>query len=254
MKKTTKIMAVVLTLIMLLSTAPLFASAKTQSEASSDVWTGDDLVIDTICRAEVGEKVYIEGVQGANYYYLNMLGDSYYTSDIDFYTSSQGETAFVGNAPGIAVIECSARTTYELVDGSYKEIDSYIILLIVGNPDDMGEVTGIKHKNFKLKYQDGIRDDWFGYSDFIYANVSTKNRKPANYVTIFNGSDNEKIEIDQDGRVSTNYKGSVNCNVFVVDAQGNVFKDTCKVTVKLTFWQLLLRFIMPGGFPYPPMF
>ena len=60
-------------------------------------------------------------------------------------------------------------------------------------------------------------------------------------------SSNEKVaKVDDKGNVTTTGKGEATITCTIVDAEDNVVTDTCKVTVKYTWWQWVIIILLFG--------
>lgn len=246
MKKTTKILAVVLTLIMLLSTAPLFASAagaaKPQAIKECSVFDGDELKIDKTVRMELGETEYFTGMVGEQYSSAAIISDNWWSIEINY---DEGEDysvveSFTAVEYGVTVV------TVEAFDADFDKIGEYTWLIVVVDPDGMGEIAYMSADDATFRYKETWDKD-YGYTTFVYPNIEAADEDGVYCAVVYVPTDNYySSPVGTDGTIYTEYVGSSYCNVYAIDAAGHIFQDTCTITVKYTFWQWLIRIFLLG--------
>lgn len=70
------------------------------------------------------------------------------------------------------------------------------------------------------------------------------------YTTEYESSNPKVAAVDEFGNIYANKRGNVDITVTVTDQYGNIVKNTCKVTVKYTFIQWVIRIILFGWLWY----
>lgn len=78
----------------------------------------------------------------------------------------------------------------------------------------------------------------------------------AEYTVKYESSNKEVLTVDKDGNIKTVSRGTATVTVTVTDSNGHSVSDTCKITVKYTFWQGIIQWIIHwlfrGTFPFQP--
>ena len=72
----------------------------------------------------------------------------------------------------------------------------------------------------------------------------------AKYTVTYSSSNAKVATVDQNGKVYAAKKGSATITCTVTDSNGNTVQDTCKVTVKYSFGQWLIKILLFGWIWY----
>ncbi|MCR4616507.1 MAG: leucine-rich repeat protein [Clostridiales bacterium] len=72
----------------------------------------------------------------------------------------------------------------------------------------------------------------------------------AKYTVSYSSSNSTIVSVDENGNIQGLKKGTVTITVKVTDNYGNTVTDTCTVTVKLTFGQILIKIFLFGWIWY----
>ena len=81
-------------------------------------------------------------------------------------------------------------------------------------------------------------------------NYSVTADKGAKYSVSFTSSNPKVVTVDENGKVYAAKKGSATITCTVTDSNGNTVQDTCKVTVKYSFGQWLIKILLFGWIWY----
>lgn len=146
----------------------------------------------------------------------------------------------------------------------YKKINNIVyieIQLRVG--DNESETYYFNYQNNKCTYFGRVENKKSssglisGFCSVKIADVSLNYKSSSTLVseievadgaeyTITYSSDSKNVTVDEKGKIYAAKRGSANITVTVTDSQGNVFADTCKVTVEYTWWQWLIKIVLFG--------
>ena len=74
----------------------------------------------------------------------------------------------------------------------------------------------------------------------------------AEYTVKYESSNKKVLTVDEDGNIKTVSRGTATVIVTVTDSNGHSVSDTCKITVKYTFWQWIIHWLFRGTFPFQP--
>lgn len=256
MKKTSKILAVVLTLIMLLSTAPFFASAKEtakpQEIKENYFFDGDEFKIDKTVKANKGETFTISGITGADAYSVEVISNNDDIIEIESDDYGMASRSIGANDYGVVVVDVTGWTIGEEgvdEDGNpyttYDFLDSYILLIAINDPTGMGNLLGITADDLTFRYKQTF-DRNFGYCEYAYPSTESDNSRGAYCAVIYVPDTPFSSMVNSDGLVYTESVGSEHCTVYAIDAAGHIFEDTCTITVAYTWWQQLIRIFLLG--------
>ncbi|MBP9988919.1 MAG: hypothetical protein KBT46_05405 [Ruminococcus sp.] len=260
MKTTKKILAVIMTIVMLLSAVPMMAGAKgsfnpqsaTKAQAFSkdkakpnDLWEDGELTIDKKVYIEPGQKVTIDKIPGAEVYdYYELQAEESIIKPL-YNQRTYSLESFIGLEFGVSVVTvCGYVEDFNeyFNEYDYEYVGEYTLLIVVKDIDGMGQVTGLETYDQTYNYKD---DAW------VDCWVDTKNDDYAYWATIYVSSEGENDPyVCYDGQIATYLTGSTYCTVYVVDAQGHIFEDSCTITVKYSFWQWLIRIFLFGWLWY----
>lgn len=72
----------------------------------------------------------------------------------------------------------------------------------------------------------------------------------AEYTVEYKSSNTKVATVDEDGNVFAARRGTADINVTVTDSYGNTITDTCKITVKYTWWQWIIKVVLFGWIWY----
>lgn len=67
----------------------------------------------------------------------------------------------------------------------------------------------------------------------------------AEYTVSYKSSNEKVLTVDENGNIKALRKGTAEVTVTVTDSNGHSVSDTCKITVKYTFWQWVLWVLLP---------
>lgn len=112
----------------------------------------------------------------------------------------------------------------------------------------------VENKNSKSELNSGVYSvkvddislDYKGYSALVPEITADEG---AEYATTY-FSDSKNVTVDENGKIYAAKKGTANITVTVTDSQGNVVTDTCKVEVKYTWWQWIIKIVLFGWIWY----
>lgn len=63
----------------------------------------------------------------------------------------------------------------------------------------------------------------------------------------FTSSNPKVVKVDENGNIYAAKRGTATITCTVTDSNGNTVSDTCKVTVKYTWWQWIIKIVFFGG-------
>lgn len=66
------------------------------------------------------------------------------------------------------------------------------------------------------------------------------------YTVKYSSSDTKVATVDKNGKVYAAKRGTATITCTVTDSDGNTVQDTCKVTVKYTWWQWIIKIVLGG--------
>ena len=84
------------------------------------------------------------------------------------------------------------------------------------------------------------------YKDDENLDVEISADEGVNYTVSYSSSNPEVVSVDENGKVYGAGEGSADITVTVTDENGYTVSDTCKVTVKYAWWQVIIRIILLG--------
>ena len=70
------------------------------------------------------------------------------------------------------------------------------------------------------------------------------------YTTEFSSSDENVASVDKNGNITATGRGTAEITCKVTDEYGNITEDTCKIEVKLLWWQWLIYIFLFGWIWY----
>ncbi len=91
-----------------------------------------------------------------------------------------------------------------------------------------------------------VRDMELNYKDFDYIYPEFADGDSTDYTVKYESSDTNVAAVKDDGYVSAVGPGTATITCTVTDNDGNVSIGKCKVTVKYTWWQWLIRIFLLG--------
>lgn len=102
-----------------------------------------------------------------------------------------------------------------------------------------GRVVSVEINDISLNYKS---------SSTIKPDVKTDDK--VNYTVKYESSNTKVATVDKNGKVTGVGKGSAKITCTVTDEFGNSVFDTCTVTVRYTFWQAIIKYILFGWIWY----
>lgn len=66
------------------------------------------------------------------------------------------------------------------------------------------------------------------------------------YTVKYSSSNTKVATVDKNGKVYAAKRGTATITYTVTDSDGNTVQDTCKVTVKYTWWQWIIKIVLGG--------
>lgn len=253
MKNLKKLLAILLTALVMLSITTVLAGAVNGERAShadnsitKAAESQDDFKISKIFRLGEGDFLSTEDIlkyvdiEADEYYFTSTYGFADVQIEDDGYYQLAGYTSDNGN--GVDLIEVSAYTRIcdEELDYYDFEYTGCMFFLLVVNTDgeDMGKVESIS-----------IDDSVFSYKseEWIHPYVEIKSENGAYWVEYYTMDDySEAPYVFYNGYVDTYKTGESHVTCYVIDAEGNVFKDDCTVRVRLSFLQWIIKYLCFG--------
>lgn len=262
MKKTKKFVAIILTVLMLMSAVPLFASAagaapdavKSQSVKECSIYDGDELEIDKTVNVNIRDTVNFDEIEDSEFTYAEVMSTNSEIIEINFDKNSDYSSAVSFTAVDYGVVVLTVFGYKEIFDEindeyNYDIVGEYTWLVIVNDPDGMGSVTGITAFDETFRYKEA-----FSFSEpnitWVHPVVETADESPAYYAVIYSTPNYTDSNVFLDGTVVTNFVGVNNCTVYVIDADGQIFTDNCTITVSYTWWQQIIMVFLFGWLWY----
>ena len=108
---------------------------------------------------------------------------------------------------------------------------------IPDEPDEPETESEVKVSDFTLNYKGTGK---------INPEINVSGKYTVDYVS----SDETIVTVDKDGNVTATGEGTAEITVIVTDEKGNLFADTCKVTVTKAWWQWLIIIFLFGWIWY----
>ena len=95
-----------------------------------------------------------------------------------------------------------------------------------------------------------INDISLNYKKSTTLKPTIKADEGAKYTVKYSSSNTKVAKVDENGKVYAAKKGSATITCTVTDSNGNTVQDTCKVTVKYSFGQWLIKILLFGWIWY----
>ena len=95
-----------------------------------------------------------------------------------------------------------------------------------------------------------VSDITLNYKKSATIKPTIKADKGAKYTVKYSSSNTKVATVDENGKVYAAKKGSATITCTVTDSNGNTVQDTCKVTVKYSFGQWLIKILLFGWIWY----
>lgn len=230
-----KILAVVLSMIFVLSLVPTVASAKKCTKI-------DGVTIKNTVYLDVGETVTYNKASGADYIFGCTCG--YCTADVGFtFKSSETSITFTGVSEGVAIVYIESCKT---VDKDGSDVDEtvsagyYVFVVESGDysHEEMGTITALKDTYAEARYKESG-------PVYLYADFNCSVGDGANYaeVYVYEGGDSWVYD---NGELDTTTVGEAYGTYYVADAQGNVYSANFSTSVSYTWWQWIIRILLLG--------
>ena len=125
-------------------------------------------------------------------------------------------------------------------ESSYKvTADTSLVAVWENNPISKPSVQSVSVSDITLNYKADTT-----IQPQITADDGVK------YTVKYESSNSAITTVDENGKVYAAKKGRADITVTVTDEFGNIVSDTCKVTIKYTWWQILIRIFLFGWIWY----
>jgi len=95
-----------------------------------------------------------------------------------------------------------------------------------------------------------VSDITLNYKKSATIKPTIKADEGAKYTVKYSSSNTKVATVDENGKVYAAKKGSATITCTVTDSNGNTVQDTCKVTVKYSFGQWLIKILLFGWIWY----
>ena len=95
-----------------------------------------------------------------------------------------------------------------------------------------------------------VSDIKLNYKKSATIKPTIKADEGAKYTVKYSSSNTKVATVDENGKVYAAKKGSATITCTVTDSNGNTVSDTCKVTVKYSFGQWLIKILLFGWIWY----
>lgn len=251
MKNLKKLLAILLTALVMLSITTVLAGAVNGERAShadnsitKAAESQDDFKISKIFRLGEGDFLskeeilkYVD-IKGADEYSIDSFYN--YSSVYEDYDLVGFSSAFGDAIDLIIVYAMENEYDPEFNECFYSIIGCQYFLLVVNTDgEDMGKVKSISLDDFTFNYKSENAQ--------LYPYVETENDEGAYYIEYYL-MDTYFYDpyVNLDGSVDTSATGESNATCYVIDAEGNVFKDDCTVRVRLSFLQWIIKYLCFG--------
>lgn len=256
MKNLKKVLAILLTAIIMLSITTVFAGAVNEERVNrigysskNDAGVQDDFKIskifrlgegDFLSKEEILKYVDIKGADGYSVGSFYQFADICDGSDEDYeiigFTSDNGNCIDIISVYVYNIVDYNEEYGYY----DYEYIgEQYFLLVVNTDGEDMGEIESMS-----------INDSTFTYKSegtWMFPSVKTKANNGAYWIEYYTMDDySETPYVFYNGYVDTYKTGTSHVTCYVIDAEGNVFSDNCTVTVKLTFLQWIIKYLCFG--------
>lgn len=251
MKNLKKVLAIFLTALFVLSATTVLAGAVntereslTRHSSKNDGGSDEDFEITQIFT--LGEDQFLSTDEILEYVDFDDADDYYFYSlyqSTDVYDEDGTLIGFDSSLGNCIDLIC--------VDGLFREYDpdyddynyyymgtQYFLIVVNTDGEDMGEVTGISVSDatFNYKADNAWLDRW----------AETVTEGNAYWIEFYVVDDYNGPYVYPYGQVDTTSTGATRVTCYVIDANGNVFTDSCTVTVKLTFLQWIIKYLCFG--------
>ena len=255
MKNLKKLLAILLTALVMLSITTVLAGAvngERANHAGNSITKAadsqDDFKISKIFRLGEGDFLskeeilkYVD-IKGADEYFV---GSFYQLADVcdenDENYEIIGFTSDNGNCVDLIMVDAFNTVYDEESNYCYSEYigRQYFLLVVNTDGEDMGKIKSISIDDFKFNYHTK--------GAMIHPYVETENDDPAYWIEFY-VMDNyeENPYVSHYGFVETFATGKSHVTCYVIDAEGNVFKDDCTVRVRLSFLQWIIKYLCFG--------
>lgn len=161
----------------------------------------------------------------------------------------------------------SYGTVYQLIKtvgkdaASYVDYDvdacttyKYIVCPYYNNEEKVYDLAALEQGTADYKvakiYSVDVSDITMNYKKSTTITPSITADDGAKYTVTYSSSNAKVATVDQNGKVYAAKKGSATITCTVTDSNGNTVQDTCKVTVKYSFGQWLIKILLFGWIWY----
>ncbi len=172
------------------------------------------------------------------------------------------------NADGYEIYRITSYgTVYQLIKTvgkdtvSYVDYDvdagttyNYMVCPYVNNGEKVYDLSAVEQGSADYKvakiYSVDVSDIKLNYKKSTTITPSITADEGAKYTVKYSSSNTKVATVDENGKVYAAKKGSATITCTVTDSNGNTVQDTCKVTVKYSFGQWLIKILLFGWIWY----
>ena len=135
-------------------------------------------------------------------------------------------------------------------DGSWTEFKPTISgKLLVIETDHFSYYSVVQVSKSRVR-DVSVSDIKLNYKKSTTIKPTIKADEGAKYTVKYSSSNTKVATVDENGKVYAAKKGSATITCTVTDSNGNTVQDTCKVTVKYSFGQWLIKILLFGWIGY----
>ena len=172
------------------------------------------------------------------------------------------------NADGYEIYRITSYgTVYQLIKTvgkdtvSYVDYDvdagttyNYMVCPYVNNGEKVYDLSAVEQGSADYKvakiYSVDVSDIKLNYKKSTTLKPTIKADEGAKYTVKYSSLNTKVATVDENGKVYAAKKGSATITCTVTDSNGNTVQDTCKVTVKYSFGQWLIKILLFGWIWY----
>ena len=172
------------------------------------------------------------------------------------------------NADGYEIYRITSYgTVYQLIKTvgkdtvSYVDYDvdagttyNYMVCPYVNNGEKVYDLSAVEQGSADYKvakiYSVDVSDIKLNYKKSTTITPSITADEGAKYTVKYSSSNTKVATVDENGKVYAAKKGGATITCTVTDSNGNTVSDTCKVTVKYSFGQWLIKILLFGWIWY----
>ena len=161
---------------------------------------------------------------------------------VKFYGTAKNEAAI-----SVQKEKVSITSTDTISNLSVKKINSEQTEEIIKNENKKEQVVSLINKSEPTI---GLSDFTINYKCSAKINPKIDVEAGTEYSVSYTSSNPKVATVDENGKVYGAKKGSATITCTVTDSNGNTVQDTCKVTVKYSFGQWLIKILLFGWIWY----